>query len=390
MNKENVILYVGGFELPDKNAAAHLVLNNAKIFSTLGYDVIFCGINKELDFNKRDCSELVGEYKSFPRPYPKKIVEWFVDFVSINDYKKILDQNQSIKFVIAYNIHSIQMMKLMKYCKQKQIYFISNVTEWYENKFSVSPIKLVKFVDTLLVMKCLNKKADGIIANSSYIEKYYHNYVKDILVMPPLVDTCDEKWRMYKYVSHEEIRFVYSGSPEMNDTKDRLYPVIKCFDELSDYNFNFSILGITKEQFLSQYPEMSDCLDRMKKKIIFYGRVSHSKSIEKLFSSDFSIFIRDATRKNNAGFPTKFVEGFTSGDNIIANNISDIKKYFPRSDASILLSDSADESIFDALERSLKLNSSFLKEKRRNGLVDNPFDYRRWIKKVGSFMSNYK
>ena len=43
------ILYVGGFELPDKNAAAHRVLNNAKIFRELGFHVIFCGIDQNIE-----------------------------------------------------------------------------------------------------------------------------------------------------------------------------------------------------------------------------------------------------------------------------------------------------------------------------------------------------
>lgn len=38
---KGTILYVGGFELPDKNAAAHRVLSNAKIFRELGYNVFF-------------------------------------------------------------------------------------------------------------------------------------------------------------------------------------------------------------------------------------------------------------------------------------------------------------------------------------------------------------
>ena len=37
------ILYVGNFELPDKNAAAHRVVNNAKIFRELGYRVALLG-----------------------------------------------------------------------------------------------------------------------------------------------------------------------------------------------------------------------------------------------------------------------------------------------------------------------------------------------------------
>ena len=49
MNKadsEKTILYIGGFELPDKNAAAHRVLSNAKLFKLLGYNTVFIGTDK--------------------------------------------------------------------------------------------------------------------------------------------------------------------------------------------------------------------------------------------------------------------------------------------------------------------------------------------------------
>ena len=35
------ILYVGGFALPDENAAAQRVVANAKLFSEMGYNVAF-------------------------------------------------------------------------------------------------------------------------------------------------------------------------------------------------------------------------------------------------------------------------------------------------------------------------------------------------------------
>ena len=41
------ILYVGGFELPDWNAAAHRVVANAMIFRAIGYRVLLLGVTRE-------------------------------------------------------------------------------------------------------------------------------------------------------------------------------------------------------------------------------------------------------------------------------------------------------------------------------------------------------
>ena len=38
---KKTVLYIGGFQLPDKNAAALRVLGNAKILTELGYRVVF-------------------------------------------------------------------------------------------------------------------------------------------------------------------------------------------------------------------------------------------------------------------------------------------------------------------------------------------------------------
>lgn len=41
------ILYIGGFELPDKNAAAHRVLAIAKGLRDSGNEVVFMGVSKD-------------------------------------------------------------------------------------------------------------------------------------------------------------------------------------------------------------------------------------------------------------------------------------------------------------------------------------------------------
>lgn len=45
---KKVIIYIGGFELPDKNAAANRVMNNAKIMRDIGYHVVLVGVSAGL------------------------------------------------------------------------------------------------------------------------------------------------------------------------------------------------------------------------------------------------------------------------------------------------------------------------------------------------------
>ena len=53
--REKNILYIGNFELPDKNAAAHRVLGIAKALRECGNNVSFVGVNKEdADYRKEN------------------------------------------------------------------------------------------------------------------------------------------------------------------------------------------------------------------------------------------------------------------------------------------------------------------------------------------------
>ena len=48
MNDVQTMLYVGGFVLPDGNAAAQRVVANAKLFSNIGYNVVFLNYSDDI------------------------------------------------------------------------------------------------------------------------------------------------------------------------------------------------------------------------------------------------------------------------------------------------------------------------------------------------------
>ena len=114
-----VILYIGGFELPDKNAAAHRVLSNAKIFRKLGKKVVFIGVDKSLDAEVdviETCTEVQG-FESYAVPYPNGSKKWIKYLTEINDYVKICNVLGNVEMIIMYNFQAIAMKKLMKYCR---------------------------------------------------------------------------------------------------------------------------------------------------------------------------------------------------------------------------------------------------------------------------------
>lgn len=317
---KGTVLYVGGFELPDKNAAAHRVLNNAKILRELGYNVVFCGVDREISASAQS-AEMISGFESYPVPYPKSTKQWLKQMLNIGQYSYLINKFSDIKIVICYNLHAAPLAKLIRLCRRKNIKIVADCTEWYENKFSFNPVKLIKCIDTFLCMRVFQKKCDGMIAISNYLAEYYKKSVKNIMVLPPLVDLSDEKFAFQTPKTENDIpTFVYSGSPSAS--KESLGDVVKCFDNITDLDYRLIIVGVTAEQFSAIYG-----FSPKSNKIEFRGRVPHKEALNAVRQSDYAIIIRPRTRVTMAGFPTKFAEAISVGTAVIANDTSDLSLY---------------------------------------------------------------
>lgn len=378
MISKGTIVYIGGFELPDKNAAAHRVINNAKIFYKLGYEIVFCGIDKSI--SKNSIEPINGPfYKSYPIKYPKTAIQWARYLLTFKHIKTVLSAISNLKFVICYNMHAIPFSKTIAFCKKKKISVIIDVTEWYENKFSLVPNKFFKFLDTEIVMKKLNKKVDGAIVISKFLENYYSKTLKAIILIPPLVDISEDIWNQKRETS-DRISFIFNGIPEKG--KEDLELSVSCFFDIEG-DYQLKMLGITKEDFCNEFPALKSKVYNSSEKIFFYGVVSHNDSIKLLLESDYCFILRRQSRKNNAGFSTKFVEAITTGTFVIATNTGDVAEYTNQGNVIVLNEidkTKIQECITNCIMRNIKCSHVF----------NNCFDYQNYISSVDYFLKSIK
>lgn len=380
-DNKGTIIYIGGFEMPDKNAAANRVLNNAKAFVELGYKVVFCGVDHDI---KEDVSEVIkfNEFESWPSKYPTSTIEWIKEQTSFKHIEDVLSKYDNIRFIIGYNMHAIPLRNLEKWCKAKRVKLIIDATEWYPNKFSLKPGKLVRWADTNLAMRWYQKKADGVIAISSLLEKYYKKSVSNTIIIPPLVDAKESKWSLPVKISSKTIEFTYTGRAGNGKdiVKDKIDIVINVMTKLpATANIHFSVVGMTRKECEAMFEGMSEKIDFLGNKIDFYGKVSHEESVQFLRNSDYCIFLRERNRQNMAGFPTKFAECLTTGIGVVVNDISDIASYFPIEN-SILIKDIDEVSVGDAISRCIN-----------NGKVKHDakevFDFNRYLQQIDAFLA---
>lgn len=361
------VLYIGGFEMPDKNAAAQRVLSIGKVLKTCGYDVKFYGVTTTND--------IIGSVADFiyeAVPHPTTLKKW-ISYAIGNSIIDYLKEDQP-DYIITYNYPAIAQERIIRYARKHGIKVIGDITEWY--RATSTP----KRIDTWLRMRFSNFHLDGIISISNFLSEFYQG--RKVVQLPPFVDKKEAKWSI-KPVKHNDdtgIRLVYIGTGSI---KDRLDIIIKNIKIRGSNRFILDIIGITEEQFHQIYNLKIDF--RSLPYIHFHGRIPHLEAIQYLKNADFQIFFRDNIRVNNAGFPTKLVESFSAGIPVITNKISNISDYIINGINSFMIGDLNEETIEKVLHRVASLTKEQIEEIKSNIDV-NSFDYHNFINPLRQFM----
>lgn len=306
------ILYVGGFVLPDRNAAAQRVIAIAKGFRELGHQVIFLNYSDQVE------EPCWTEYSGFAcYDAPKRSM--YSHLTNIDDVVRIIDEKK-ITRVVAYNYPAVALSKLICLCRKRRIKCYADATEWYVAQGNFI-FKVIKTIDTEWRMRWLHKKMDGVIAISDYLYRYYHKKVHTVKI-PPTVDTNDDKWQIQPIEwPKDKTVFVYAGSPTAQ--KERLDLILDAAESLAEkHSLAVRVIGITEEQYELMYEKKAP-----KNCAVFLGRISHNDVIREVKSADWSIIVRDNNKVVKAGFPTKVVESIACGTPVIANPFSNIADY---------------------------------------------------------------
>ena len=361
------VLYLGGFEMPDKNAAAQRVLSMAKTLRNSGYDVVFYGITKSNDFEGVVDGFI---YKAYP--YPLGVKKWIKYIIGWN----VIPILKEIKpdYVFTYNYPAIAQERIRKWCVKLGIKVVGDITEWYQ------ATNIIKWLDVTLRMRYSNKHLDGVIAISRYLANYYKK--QNVLELPPMIDRQESKWHQELISSDLDlIKLVYIGSPGIG--KDRLDYIFEGILHANRERFVIDVVGITREQYLKIYnrPYIENI------RVNFHGRLSHVDAIRILLSADFHIFFRNNTRVNNAGFPTKFVESMGAGIPVITNQVSNVADYIIHSKNGFIIEQPTKEKIQDVLNEVANLTAVQI-----NTIKDTCdkelFDYHNYIDQLSVYMKN--
>ena len=313
---KGALIYWGGFELPDRNAAAHRVRANARILEQLGYRVLFLGLSSERFDGVRQISETV-----FEEAHPQGNLAWAKRLVSLNSIRKIVDQCDNPKAIILYNLPFITLLRVRQAFPKLRVFY--DCTELTPDTDGSRLKKWFKRLDCLALRKWMPSFTDGMIVISRRMERLLGRAKQPVLRVPPLVDTEAPIWHQQRMPHPDTFEYLYAGV--LDNNKDRLDTILAAFHSLEMPNVRFRVIGMTRDAFAEYCPQAKPLLQD--ERILFMGRLSHEETVRHVLSCDCYVFIRPSDQRNNLGFPTKFVEAFTCGAPIIATDISDIREY---------------------------------------------------------------
>lgn len=368
---EKTIIYTGPFAMPDVNAAAHRVLNNAKILHRLGYKVVFLGVN---DNASADVAKTRYSYSGFDiwEIKCKTSIEKMKKMTLCNELKFVLSQYENVSAIIAYDYYATGLLYLKKICRRKGIKLFADTDEWFGFTGSSFADKVIRWVDSQMRMRLIQPTLDGLIVISKYLQDYYKKKTPTFRV-PPLTDLSEEKWNKVPEERSETINLMYAGTTGKN--KDKINLIIEALLGCENVRFKFTVVGLSKEQYLSYYPEHKSVLEALGEKVVFEGRIPHSSVIERVKKSDFTMFYRDVNRVTMAGFPTKFAESITCGTPVITTRTSDIGDYLVDGGNGFFIDE---EDITGSIRKVLSQDIAVLKSIKAN--VDcGTFDYNNYI-----------
>ncbi len=386
--KKGRILYIGGFELPDKNAAAHRVIANSKAFEKLGFEIILIGVDKLLN-SKTTIIETKSEYNGFVYysiPYPQTIEQWISYLTSISFIKKIPDLSPT--HIIAYNFPAIGLGRLITHCRQNKIKIIGDCTEWYQPTGNLAQ-KILKSADVYLRMRHFHLRLDGLIVISKYLNDFYDSKVKNVINIPPLVDLKQKKWPTdFKDSKTDRIEVIYAGSPGAGN-KDRIDWLIMNLSKLlqtTAINIVISIVGITKEQYLKTF-KIKSGLQHLDSFVTFYGRLEHEEVLKKINQAHFCFFLREPTRSNNAGFPTKFAEAISCGTPVLTNSTSNLFEFIAEKKTGFNIEISSFETFADSIMHAFSLTTEEIKNMKNFCMHSKMFHFEEYTNDFDSFFN---
>ena len=383
------VAYVGPFGFPAGGAAARRVLGNAQSLVDAGFGVVVASGQVAGDpksFGFREGIEVVSLGERTAEHWPNALRR--IRYAAMgNNTRDWLEAQESLPAaVILYGGYSPYLLRLIPWCRDRNVPLIFDAVEWYEANGMFGWLFSPYQWNIELAMRWLIKRTDGVIAISSYLANYYDAAGLPVVNIPPTL-SIDEFPDSMPLREDDRLHICYAGLPGSN--KDLIDIVIKAALSVDKdgRRLVLHIAGPNKQELLG-LPSLSGHSRKMPKCINSYGMLAQGDAMSLVQRCDFSVLLRRDHRVTKAGFSTKFVESLATGTPVIGNLTGDLADYLVDRKTGIVCIDWSLTELQHAFQRALAMSGAELADMRSEckKMALANFDTKIYAKALGDFV----
>ena len=399
---KNEIVYIGNFLIGQLDAQSQLILANCKIFSELGFHTTLIGNDNELARSEDVLKNktIVDQISCYNIKFNKTAKDLFASMIMFKHVEHVLDYigAEKIAYVICYGSlgFAVQIDILQRWCHKRKIPLVDICADLPVMDHGSLLQRVFKKFDRAYMHWIIRKKADGLIAVSEYIKRYFAKQSDyPIITIPPLKDT---QLNMLKPGRNDDLRrIVYVGVPfpidgrkvDESAYKDRIDLFIDLLCSVTERvpACRLDIYGLTSEEYLRVVSRQRDLLEKYQDMIVFHGRIEHNAALQIVADADFTVVYRLKNKMTMAGFSTKFVESISCGTPVIMTDTSEYAHYVELGASSVMLDVDDLEQQRCALVKALNKSSEEICDMKRSCYESRVFDYRNYIEPMKAFLT---
>lgn len=276
----------------------------------------------------------------------------------------------------------------LRYSRKNGIPVGINLVEWHSKGSFPGVLGLLRYIKNQWDMRFGYVKTKNVIAISSMLQEYYRSKGCNTMRIPTIVDV--DSYSPGEKAAQKELILAYAGIPWGKDDIRTVIQAITFLTPEERERIEFRLYGLTEEE-LRRRGQLDDSAIRLLgKQVRCFGMIPYEQVRTELYKVDFTVLLRDATRKSTAGFPTKVGESMAAGVPVIANLTSDIGAYLHDGVEGLVCMERSPVSCAETFRRAMNLSHEEKNQMRTAARrqAEASFAFRKYVDVIRSFLKD--
>lgn len=380
------VAYVGPIDYPSSTAPAQRMAGIIQALKFMGHNVsVGSGSRPKAGELYRDSDGVVvhslGELPDERWSKATRVVRGLTWGRLTYDWIQRLEPKPDI--ILVYGTPLGYLVRLNLLAHKMGVPLVIDATEWYQSSHLPGGVLGPFSLANALSMRFVARKAQGVIAISSFLQDHFAGQGVRTVRVPPLFSISPQAKQTSLPVV--PLKLCYVGSPGNKDlaTIKNLVRLPRVLGVAAD-RLRINIVGLDERWAAAALKGKFEA-DIAASSLVFHGRLPSDQARQVILDSHFSVLQRGDERYAKAGFPSKVPESLILGTPVMTNLTSDLAEFLVPGKNAVLLDDSTLESLMAAVARSLESRYEF-KRDEISALATQQFSPHQYAAAIHDFL----